>query len=114
VKSIAGDQQVPALAAAKIRTDNDALGRPIGVKHQDLNRVTEVIVIKLIVADAVPPHGGLGCYHEVESGPGWTPFCEGRWQPAGCDQLFAHESQAHEPTRCVRFRFEKRADLASS
>jgi hypothetical protein len=46
------------LAAAKIRTDNDALGRPIGAKHQDLNRVTEVIVIKLIVADAVQPHGG--------------------------------------------------------
>jgi hypothetical protein len=67
VKSTAGDKQLHALAAAKIRTDNDALGGPIGVKHQNLNRVSEVIVIKLIVADAVQPHGGLGCYHEVQS-----------------------------------------------
>jgi hypothetical protein len=109
-----GIKKLYALTTAQIRTDNDTLGRPTGVKHQNLNRIAEVIVIKLIVADPVQPHGCVGRYHEVKSGPGWTAFCERRRQRAECDQLFAHESHAHEPTRCVRFEFEERADLFGS
>jgi hypothetical protein len=48
------------------RTDDDALGRIVAMQQQDLERVAEIIVVKLIVADAVEPHGRDRRHHEVE------------------------------------------------
>jgi len=60
VKCIAWNEKLYVLTTAQLRTDNDALGRSIGVKHQDLNRIAEVIVIELVVADAVQSHRCVG------------------------------------------------------
>jgi hypothetical protein len=70
------NKKLQALTGAQIRTDNDALSCPIGAQHQDFNWIPEVIMIKLIVADAVQPHWCVRRYHEVKSGPGWKPFGE--------------------------------------
>jgi hypothetical protein len=66
MKCVAGDQQLNALAPAQVGADNDALGRAVAMQQQDLERVAEIIVVKLVVADAVEPHGRGRRYHEVE------------------------------------------------
>jgi hypothetical protein len=52
VKCIAWNQ-LDALAVAQIRADYGTLARAIGSQHQYLNRIADVIMIKLIIADTV-------------------------------------------------------------
>lgn len=111
MKSIARNQPLYTLIAAKDRADHDTFALAVGAQHQNVNRVPEVIMIELIVSNAVQPHGCVGCNHEVESGTGWASFSEWRWQPTSSDPLFADESHAHEPARSMPFKLEKRADF---
>jgi hypothetical protein len=60
MKCIAWNKKLHALTTAQIGTDDDALSYPIGAQHQDFNWIPEVIMIKLIVADAVQSHGCVG------------------------------------------------------
>jgi hypothetical protein len=53
MKPVTWDKKLHALTAAQIRTDKDALSRPIGAQHQDFNWMPEVRMIKLIIADTV-------------------------------------------------------------
>src|SRR5215216_6055830 len=69
VERVAGDQQLHALAAAQVRSDDDPLGGPIGVQQEQLQRITEIIVVELVVADAVKPNWRAGRHHEIECGP---------------------------------------------
>ena len=66
MERVAGDEQLHALAPAQVGADDDALGRIVAMQQQDLERVAEIIVVKLIVADAVEPHGCDRRHHEVE------------------------------------------------
>jgi hypothetical protein len=60
VKCITWNKKLDALTTPQIGTDYNPLRRPIGVQHQNLNRIAEVIVIELIVADAVQSYRCLG------------------------------------------------------
>lgn len=84
------------------------------MQHQDLNRIPEIIVIKLIVADAVQAHGCFGNYHEIERRTSWTPFGEGRRQATSSDPHFACESYAYKSTCGVGFKLEERTDLVGT
>jgi hypothetical protein len=67
MECVAGDEQLHALAPAQVGADNDALGRAAAMQQQDLDRVAEIIVVELVVADAVEPHWRRRRYHEDES-----------------------------------------------
>jgi hypothetical protein len=60
VKRIAGNQELHALTTAKIRADYDAFACAIDVQHQYLDGIAQVIVIKLVVADAMRRTGASG------------------------------------------------------
>ena len=66
MKSIAGDQKLHELTAAQVRPDHGALGRAIHMQHQYFNRITEIVMIKLVVTDAMEPHRSIGSYHEIK------------------------------------------------
>jgi hypothetical protein len=51
VKRVAGDQELHPLAGAQVGPDHDAFGRAVGVQHEHLERITEIVVIELVVAD---------------------------------------------------------------
>ncbi len=70
--------------------------------------------LRSIAPDAVQSNRCVGRYHEVESGTGWTAFSEWCGQSTGGNVLFAHESYAHDPARCMRFKIEERANLVGS
>src|SRR5215831_18144177 len=55
MKRVAGDEELQLFPAAQVRAD-DALGRAVAVQQQDLERIAEIVVVELIVADAVEPH----------------------------------------------------------
>ncbi len=60
VECIAGDQQLHTLATAQVRSDDDPFGATVGVQQEHLERIAEIIVVKLFVADSVKPHGASG------------------------------------------------------
>jgi hypothetical protein len=84
------------------------------MQHQNLNRIPQIIMIKLIVADAMEAHWRIGCDHEIEGGAGWAPFCE-RWgQPTWCDALLTDERYPHEAARSMWLKLEERTNLFGS
>ena len=96
VKRIARNQKLDALTTAKIRTDYDAFARAIAMQHQHLDGITELIGVKLVIADAMQPHRCIRRYHEIERRPGWSAVCE-RWrQTAGCNLSLGDKSNSYE------------------
>jgi hypothetical protein len=59
VERITRDQKLHALAGAKIRTYDDPFACSIFVQHKNFNRIAQVTVIKLIVANAMESHGRI-------------------------------------------------------
>jgi hypothetical protein len=111
VERIARDQKLHALAGAQIWTDYNALARAVFVQHENFNRITQVTVIKLIVADAMESHRRLGRDHEIQCGARWPAIKKWRWEPAGRNSLVADKRDAHETARGVSLKFEQRANL---
>ena len=66
VKSTAGNQKLHTLPATQVWTDYNAFGRAIDVQHQHVDRITERIMIKLVVADAMQPDRCARRYHKIE------------------------------------------------
>ena len=83
VKSVAGDQKLHEVSAAQVWTYYSALGCAIDSEYQHRNRMTEIIVIKLVVPDAMQAYRCPGRYHEIECGAGWPPFAEWGGNPPG-------------------------------
>ncbi len=67
VERITRDQKLNALAASQVRPDNDALTSAICMQKENLEGIAQIIVIKLVIADAMEPHWRTPCHHEVES-----------------------------------------------
>ena len=111
VERIAGDQKLHALTRAQIRTDYGAFACSIFVQHQNFNRITEVTVIQLIVANAVESYRGIRRHHEIECGAGWPTIKKWCREPAGCNSLVADKCHAHEAARAVRLQFEEPANF---
>jgi len=61
-----------ALPAANVWTDDDPLGSPVRVEEEELERIAEVIVVELVIANPMKSHGGLGCHKEVKRRTQWT------------------------------------------
>jgi hypothetical protein len=111
VESITRDEKLHALTGAKIRTDYGALACSIFVQHKNFNRVTQVTVIKLIVANAMEPHGRIWRDHEIQCGARWPPIQKWRRQSARRDSLVADECDTHETARAMRFELKQRTNL---
>ena len=62
MERIAGDQLLHVLALAQIRSDDDPLGGAIGMQQEQLERITKVIMVQLVVADTVKPHRRALCH----------------------------------------------------
>src|SRR5439155_5858005 len=75
MECIAGNEELQALAIAQIRPDNDALAIAIGMQQKHLDRIAEIVMVELVVADAMEAHRRRGRHHEVERG---TPTAAGR------------------------------------
>jgi hypothetical protein len=56
VERAAGDHELHALTSAQTWSDDDPLGGAVGVQQKHFERITEIIVVELIVADAVKPN----------------------------------------------------------
>jgi hypothetical protein len=108
------DQKLHALAGAEIRTNYGALARSIWVQHKNFNRITQVTVIKLIVANAMQVHRRIWGDHEIQCGARWPAIEKWCWEPAGRYSLVADKCDAHEAARGVRLEFEQRANRFGS
>src|SRR6266404_9767290 len=111
VERIAGDQKLHTLTRAQIRTDDDAFACSIFVQHQNFNRITEVTVIQLIVANAVESYRGIRRDHEIECGAGWPAIKKWCWEPAGRNSLVADKCDADETARGMRLQLEELTNL---
>jgi hypothetical protein len=99
------------LTSAQVWSDYDTFGCSVFVQQENFNRVAEVIMIKLVVADAMQPHGCFRGYHEIERRPGWPSVGE-RWrQPVRRNSSLAHKSHAHKSARSMRLELQEGANL---
>jgi len=71
--------------AAQVRPDDDAVGRAVAAQQQDLERIAEVIVVELIIADAVKTHRCSRRHHEIERGAHRSCVGKRRRQTTGRD-----------------------------
>jgi hypothetical protein len=105
VERITRDQELHALAGAEIWTNYGALACSIFVQHKNFNRIAQVTVIKLIVANAMQTHRRIRRDHEIQCGAGWPTINE-RWrEPTGRNSLVADKRDAHESAGGVRLKF---------
>jgi hypothetical protein len=111
VERIPRDQKLHALAGAEIRTDYGALACAVFVQHKNFNGITQVTVIKLIVANAMESHRRIRRHHEIERGARWPAIKKWCWETAGRNSLVADKCDAHETARGVRLEIEQRANL---
>ena len=56
---------------------------PSGYEREDLERVAQVVVVELVVADPVQFHHALGGHEEHEHAPEWTAVGERCQEPTG-------------------------------
>src|SRR5206468_8185948 len=111
VESITRDQELHALAGAEIWTDYGALACSVCVQHQNFNRITQITVIKLIVANAMESHGRIRRHHEIQCRARWPAIKKWCREPAGRNSLVADKRDAHETARVVRLELKQRANL---
>jgi hypothetical protein len=111
VERITRDQKLHALACPQIRTYDDVFACSIFVQHKNFNRITQVTVIELIVANAMESHRRIRRHHEIECRPSWPAIKKWCWEPAGRNSLVADKCDAHETARGVRLELEERANL---
>jgi hypothetical protein len=114
VKRITRDQKLHALASAEIWTNYGALARSVFVQHKNFNRITQVTVIKLIVANAMESHGRIRRDHEIERRARWPAIKKWCWEPAGRNALVADKCDAHETARGVGLKLEQGANLCGA
>src|SRR5262245_45300098 len=97
MKGVAGDEELEVFPAAQVGTDDDAVGRTVAVQRQDPERIAEIVMVELIIADAVEPHRRSWRHHEVERRPHRSPFGKRRRQTADRDRLRAQVGDPHGP-----------------
>ena len=97
VKRIAGNQELHALTTATIRADYDAFARAIDLQHQYLDRIAQVIVVKLVVSDAMKSNRCIRRYHEVKRGASWPAVRERCQQTAGRNLSLGDKGNSYEP-----------------
>jgi hypothetical protein len=102
VEGVAGDEELDALSGAQIRPDHHPLALAVAAQQEDLERIAEIIVVELVVADAVEPHRGVGRHHEIEPRAHRSPIGERRRQPAGRDRQRAQIGDPHEAAGFMR------------
>ena len=105
VKRVSWNQKLHALSSAQVRTDDNMLGYSVLVQHQNLDRITQVIVIELVVADSMEAHRRIRRDHEIERGACRPAINERCREPTGRDLLVTDETHPHESTRGVRLQF---------
>jgi hypothetical protein len=66
VKRIVGDQLLHALSAANVRSDDDPFEIAFRVQEEQLDRIAEITVVGLAVADAMQPYRRDRRDHEVK------------------------------------------------
>ena len=110
MKCVAGNEKLDALIATHVWPDHNALARAIFVQQQHLDRITEIIMIKLVVADAVaaPVHRPD---HKIEGRTGRAAVGKWRRQPARRNSMLAYKGDAYEPTRGVRLQLKELANF---
>jgi hypothetical protein len=111
MERIPRDQELHALAGTEIRADYSALAYAVCVQHKNFNRIAQVTMVKLIVANAMESYGRIRRDHEIESGTRWPAIKKWCREPAGCNSLAADKCDAHETARRMRLEFEQCANL---
>jgi len=111
VERITRDQELHALAGGEIRIDYGMLACSISVQHKNFNRIAEITVIKLIVANAMESHGCIRRHHEIQCRDCWPTIKKWCWEPTGRNSLIADKCDAHETARGVRLKFEQCANF---
>src|SRR5438067_10991612 len=94
----------PGLKAARIdpRADPDRLRRARSFHFRAaFNRITQVTVIKLIVADAVQAYGRIRSDHEIERGASWPTIKKRCPKSTGSNSSFTDKCHAHKAARAV-------------
>jgi len=104
-------EQLHLVARGEIRPDDFDRVRPVGVQGQHLERIAQVAVVQLIVADAVQPHRPLGRHQEVQRAADRPPVSKRCAQAASHDSVDAAVRLGNEPARCVRREMEEFDDL---
>ena len=100
VKGVPRNQQLDTVAGPQIRADDNVLA--LAAQQQHLDRVAQVIVIELVVADAMQPHRRLRRHHEVQRRAQRAAVGERRRQSAGRNRLRRAIGLAHEAAGGVR------------
>jgi hypothetical protein len=111
VESIPRNQKLHSLAGADIRANYDTLTCAILVQHKDFNGITQVPVVKLIIANAMESHRRFRRHHEIQCGTHRATVKKWCRQSAGRNSLVADKCNAHESTRGMRLELQKSANL---
>jgi hypothetical protein len=111
VKSVTRDQKLHALAGAEIWTDYGAFVCAVFVQHKNFNRIAQVTVVKLIVANAMESHRCVWRDHKTEGGTRWPTIKKWCRQAAGRNSLVANKCDANEAARGMRLKLQKSSNL---
>jgi hypothetical protein len=114
VESIPGDQKLHALARAEFRADYNVLACAVFVQHKHFNGITEVTMIKLIIANAMESHWRVRRDHEIQCRACGSTIEKWRWEPTWRNSLAADVCDAHETARGMRLKFEQRSNFLGS
>ena len=66
MKRAARNEELHLVSLAQVRPDDVVLRRAVLQHHQHLDRIAEIVMIELVVADAVQLHRLLRRQHEIE------------------------------------------------
>src|SRR4051812_14797503 len=80
------------------------------MQHQNLDRITQITMIKLVVANAMESHRRLWSDHEIECRAGGPPIKKWCWEPAGRNSLVADKCDAYETACGVGLELQQHAN----
>ena len=86
MKSVARDQLLQAMAAANVWANDDAFAAAVGVQQQQLDRIAEIIMVELVIADALLRERDpfTACLLTIEPSAGLSPEQFVAWSPPRC------------------------------
>ena len=112
VEGTARQEELNPFPSGEIRSHSVHGVVSLGVQRQHLERLAEIAVIQLVVANPVKPHRALRRHEKVQSTADGAAVTKRAAEPAGGDSFAAAVGLGHETARLMRLEMQEIDDLS--